>query len=189
MSLLTILTTNQEKQAQARAVFADSHIELSFAELETPEIQAYTCEEVASASAAYAYQELRCPLAVTDAGFFIKALNGFPGPFLKFVNTMLSTQDMLRMMEGKTDREIRLVETIVYIDERRDPKTFSSTILGELAHEPRGEGRLFDQLFIPIGQHKTAAELGLKKMSQIYLDQFTHWKSLRKFLEEKRRLR
>lgn len=43
MKSLTILTTNQEKQAQAKASFDSSGFEIEFIELETPEIQAYTC--------------------------------------------------------------------------------------------------------------------------------------------------
>lgn len=184
MKALTILTTNSEKQMQAKAAFSSSGIDLDFVALETPEIQAYTCEEVAKASAIYAFEKLQRPLAVTDAGFFIQALHGFPGPFLKYVNTMLSPQDVLRIMDGRADREIDLMEAIVYIDERGEPKIFSSTIPGDLALAPRGDGRLFDQLFIPKGYSQTSAEIGINGMSQIYLDGFTHWRDLRSFLEE-----
>ena len=182
MSILTILTTNPEKQRVAKAVFAQSNIAIEFVAFETPEIQAYTCEEVAIASAAFAYEKFLKPVAVTDAGYFIKALNGFPGPFLKYVNTMLSPEEIVRMMEGKSDRQIDLLETVVYMDDQRKPLVFTSTVRGTLALKPRGKGRLFDQLFVPDGYTQTAGELGMDKMSEIYVERFTHWRRLEEFL-------
>lgn len=184
MKRLAILTTNPEKQAQARVIFEDSGIHLDFIEFETPEIQAFTCEEVAIDSARFAVEKLKRPLAVTDAGYFIPALNGFPGPFLKYVNSMLSVEDLLQLMKGKPDRSIDLLETIAYIDERQGPVTFTSRISGIIASEPRGTGRIFDQLFIPDGYSKTAAELGEECMHTVYIERFTHWRSLKDYLQK-----
>ncbi len=182
MKSLTILTTNPEKQAQARTIFNSSGIALEFVVLETPEIQAYTCEEVATASALFAYEHLQRPVAVTDAGYFIRALHGFPGPFLKYVNTMLTSDDLLRVMSAYPDRRIDLVEAVVYVDAQRVPRIFTSAIQGLLAMEVRGEGRLFDRLFIPDGYTQTISELGEEKMRQVYIEQFTHWHRLKEFL-------
>ncbi len=184
MKTLTVMTTNRDKKAAAARVFAESSINIDFIELETPEIQAYTCEEVASASVAFVYDKIQKPVAVTDAGYFIPALNGFPGPFLKYINTMLRPEDILRMMENKTDRRIDLLETIAYMDATHSAKTFTSVIRGTLAREIRGEGRLFDSLFIPEGFTQTAAELDEGTMSRIYVDRFTHWCALQQFLEQ-----
>ncbi len=186
MSTLTILTTNPEKQAQARVVFQKSGFEIEFVELETPELQAFTCEEVAIASAKFAFEKLRKPVVVTDAGYFIKSLNGFPGPFLKYINEMLKAEDILRAMADKSDRTIELIETIAYFDGHDGPITFTSTIPGTIARDTQGIGRVFDQLFIPDGEIQTSAELGKGGMHAIYVRKFTHWNRLKSWLQEQK---
>ena len=44
-----------------------------------------TLEDVARFGAKYACQELNRSVIVEDAGLFIRALNGFPGTYSKFV--------------------------------------------------------------------------------------------------------
>jgi len=72
--------------------------------IDTPEIQDESVEEIARQSAVWAAKDTGEICIKMDVGFFIKALNGFPGPFVKYANDWLTQDDFLKLMEGKEDR-------------------------------------------------------------------------------------
>lgn len=43
-------------------------------------------------------------LVVDDRGFFIPALGGFPGPFVKLLLDSFSYKGLIKLMAGETDR-------------------------------------------------------------------------------------
>ena len=43
-------------------------------------------------------------VAVQDSGLSIRALNGFPGPFTKYVTQTIGMRGLLKLMEGQADR-------------------------------------------------------------------------------------
>lgn len=102
---INYLTTNELKFKIAQNYFDkfDAY-ELVQQTFETPEIQDSSCEEIARYSAVYAAKVLGEPCVKMDAGFFIAALNGFPGPFVKYVNEWLDEEKILRLLEGELDR-------------------------------------------------------------------------------------
>ena len=59
-------------------------IQLERAKIDLPELQAATTAEVALAKARSAFEELKRPLIIEDAGVELHALGSFPGPFIKF---------------------------------------------------------------------------------------------------------
>lgn len=106
---INYVTTNKLKFAIAERFFANnSEYELVQISQETPEIQAASCEEIAAFSAQHIAKEIGEPCVVMDAGFFIPALGGFPGPFVKQVNNWLSEEQILRMLTADDDRSIYL---------------------------------------------------------------------------------
>lgn len=78
---LAFVTGNKYKFEVVRKVLAEQGVTLVQQNLDTPEIQSANVEEVASYSATWASDRLQKPVIITDAGYYIKALNGFPGPY------------------------------------------------------------------------------------------------------------
>jgi len=62
-----------------------------------PEIQG-TAEEVAIEKAKNAYKFLKCPCIVDDESFYVDALNGFPGPYLKDYEKSLKAKGIYEVM-------------------------------------------------------------------------------------------
>lgn len=114
---LTYVTGNKNKFENAQKFFVPHGVELMQASLNIPEIQAYDGLEVAKHKAQSAWGLLHETLFVNDASWLIPALNGFPGPYMKYVNEWFMPIDFIHLMEGKEDRTIILKDTIVYIDE------------------------------------------------------------------------
>jgi len=150
--VLVYVTGNETKFSVATETFVNTGITLLQKKLDTPEIQSKSVEEVAKYSASWASKKLGKPVIVTDAGFFIEALNGFPGPFIKFINKWFSVEDYMNLMKGKTNRRIIIQDCLAYCSPNEEPIVFTGSYVGELAIEPSEKpGTPIDRLFIPQG--------------------------------------
>ncbi|WP_461614951.1 non-canonical purine NTP pyrophosphatase [Clostridium sp. Marseille-QA1073] len=147
---LVYVTGNDTKFDVALKTFTNTGIALLQKILSTPEIQSKSVQEVAMYSASWASKELNQPVMVTDAGFYIESLNGFPGPFIKFVNEWFSVDDYINLMKGKTNRTIIIQDCLAYCHPDEKLVVFTGTYRGKLATKPGKKcGTSIEQLFIP----------------------------------------
>lgn len=157
---LIYVTGNSFKFDVASKVFMNTDIILLQKSLSTPEIQSKDVEEVAMYSADWACRELNQPVIVTDAGFCIEALNGFPGPFIKFVNEWFSVEDYINLMQGKTNRTIIVKDCLAYCHPGKEPVAFIGSYLGTLTDKPgRKSITPIEQLFIPEGYNVPISDI------------------------------
>jgi XTP/dITP diphosphohydrolase len=178
----TFITGNELKFRVAAEVMNDSGIVLRQELLHTPEIQSSRVEEVAEYSAIWASRQLNQPVVVTDAGFCIEALNGFPGPFIKFINEWFSADDYLRLMQGKNNRRIVARDCLAFCQPDEKPLTFCREFRGVVATEPgRQKGTPIEQIFIPEGYSVPASEVAPDDMLA-YWSSASTWHDLKKYL-------
>ena len=100
MKKVTMITGNMGKWKIASDIFKKYNVELEHIKMDTPEIQSHDVEEVSKYSAEYASNKLNIPVIKSDVGYYIDELGGFPGPFLRYINDMLESEDILKMMEN-----------------------------------------------------------------------------------------
>ncbi len=100
------------------------------------------------------------PIFVEDAGLFIEAWGGFPGPFSSFAHSTLGCPGVVALMRGASDRRAYFEAVIaVHLDGRTH--LVEGRIDGSIAHHIDGEGGFgFDPIFIPEGESSTFARLG-----------------------------
>ena len=116
MKQITFITGNKGKFEEAQKIFSGSEIELLQESYDTPEIQSEDTKEIAQFSAKYVGSELRKPLFVMDRGFYIEGLNGFPGPFIKYINNWLAPEQVLSLLGDNKNRKACWVTSIgIYI--------------------------------------------------------------------------
>lgn len=127
--MLYYITSNKEKIRVASKFLFPLHVAVEGISLELIEIQSDDIGEIARDKAQQAFSAINKPLFVNDAGWYISALNGFPGPFMKYVNQWLTAEDVLKMMSGHTNREIIFREVVCYVD-KDQLKSFVSEIKG-----------------------------------------------------------
>lgn len=132
--MLYYVTSNNFKFNYAIQQLANYDIPLKQVRLDLDEIQSDSVDKIAQHKATTAYQKLQAPLLVSDAGWNIPALNGFPGAFMAYVDQWLSTDDFLRLMTGLEDRRIIYTEVLVYIDSQQQ-KLFRDSAEGVILHE------------------------------------------------------
>jgi XTP/dITP diphosphohydrolase len=172
-----MVTSNAGKAAEVEAFFGGL-LEVDHIILDVPEHRSSDVAEIAREKARYAFGQLNTPLIVDDTGFFIDALDGFPGPYAAYVLNSIGNAGILRLMEGRTDRTARFTTGIAYADER-GLEVFTGTLEGEITLCPRGNnGFGFDPIF-SLGK-KTLAEISIEEKSRIShraraLSSFCNW--------------
>ena len=77
-------------------------------------------------------------LIVDDRGFFIPALKGFPGPFVKLLLDSFSYPGIIKLMQGETDRRAIFSFAVGYFDGEKD-HIFVADEEGFIVDEPRGD--------------------------------------------------
>lgn len=152
MNKIIMVTGNIGKYKVANDIFKEKGLDLTQEKMETPEIQSYNVEEVSAYSALYAAKELDSPVIKSDVGYFIPALNGFPGPFVKYINGMLTSEEVLKLMENKADRTIILKECLTYATPTGETKQFVNEEKASIALKAYGTGSTFDRIVIFEGQ-------------------------------------
>lgn len=135
---LIYATGNPHKFKYGQEKIKTYGIDLIQKQVDVPEIQSTSSREIALAKAKSAFDVIKQPLVVNDASWSILALRGFPRPYMSSVETWLSTQDFLRLMQGHKNRQINLTEVLVYTDGERT-QVFEDTVDGQILLSPDGE--------------------------------------------------
>ncbi|MFW9794134.1 MAG: XTP/dITP diphosphatase [Candidatus Thorarchaeota archaeon] len=158
---LVLVTQNKHKLTELTPLFKKYSVEFETTSHEKHEIRSDNVEEIALVAAQYAYKTIERPVLVDDTGFFVSALNDFPGSYPAYVLNTIGCPGILRLMEGVEDRIARFTTAVGYCDGELT-KTFQGTMHGRISQSIQGKGGFgYDPIFIPDGFQKTYAELSL----------------------------
>lgn len=173
---LYFITGNDYKLSIAqKAIAATPAIILERRKIECPEIQSHSNDDVAIFSARYAADFLQLPVVVSDAGFTIDALNGFPGPFIKYINDWLTPEDILAMMKDKTNRRATFIDVLAYAEPGQEPVLFREEASGTLTYVAKNISTaknigMINSIWIPDGFTKTTAEMSDEELLSLWSD-------------------
>ena len=150
---IVFVTGNRGKVEEARSILGERGITLTQVECEYPEVQADELEVIAACGARWAAKRLGRSVVVDDSGIFIRALNGFPGPYSAYVQRTLGNQGILKLMEGVEDRYAVVKSVIGFCEPGGEPLTFTGVLEGALSDCERGtHGFGFDPIFEVCGR-------------------------------------
>uniref|UniRef100_A0A7C5U6F2 dITP/XTP pyrophosphatase n=1 Tax=Caldiarchaeum subterraneum TaxID=311458 RepID=A0A7C5U6F2_CALS0 len=162
---LTFVTSNKHKAVEVREIFRSHGARCQVHYMKTIEIQSNDIAEIAIFSSFQAYQLLGKPVFVEDAGLFVDALNGFPGPYSSYVYRTLGLETFLKLLNKRRNAFFKSVVCVYGLS--RAPVIFSGVVKGRIATEPRGEGGFgYDPVFIPAGSTKTLAEMSVAEKNK-----------------------
>jgi len=182
--LVFFATGNIHKFHEARSILTGLDIAVGMLKMKDTEIQSDSLKEIAQTSARDVFKRSSLPVIVEDAGLFVDALKGFPGPYAAYAYKTVCNKGLLKLMEGAENRKARFKSAIAYCDsEAEAPVVFEGEAEGEITFAERvGNGKSgfgFDPVFQPKGSAKTFAEMTLEEKNC-----YSHRaKAVRKFAE------
>ena len=162
-------TGNIHKFQEVCSILNGYGIAVGMLKLKGDEIQSDSLKEIAEKSVQNAYARCRLPIFVEDAGLFIDALSGFPGPYAAYVYKTIHNSGILKLMENTADRHAKFQSVIAYCSQETpcEPVCFDGEVKGEItAAERKAQGKSgfgFDPIFQPSGSAKTFAEMTLQE--------------------------
>jgi XTP/dITP diphosphohydrolase len=175
------VTSNINKFQEARRVLYEYKIATAKLRIEAVEIQDDMLENIAKYSVQDAIKNCGLPIFVEDAGLFVEALDGFPGPYSKYVYNTVGVKGILKLMKDVTDRGAYFMSVIAFGSPDEQPVCFVGKVKGKLSLEMRGAyGFGYDPIFVPLeGDGRTFAEMSMTEKNG-----FSHRaEALRKFAE------
>ena len=162
-------TGNIHKFNEVRSILSQHGLAVGMLRLKGDEVQSESIKEIAEKSVKNAYLRCRLPIFVEDAGLFIDALSGFPGPYAAYVYQTIHNSGVLKLMENNVERHARFQSVIAYCDQQSPSQLecFIGEVKGEITTVERKEqgqsGFGFDPIFQPEGSDKTFAEMSIEE--------------------------
>lgn len=176
--MLYFATSNKKKIYRAKQNLEPLGLKIEITPFDVPEIQSANTDEIAMKKAIDAFAVIQKPLFVSDDSWFVPALNGFPGAYMKYINMWFTPEDWLRLLEPHTDRTVVMRETLCFTD-GKETKLFSQDNKGILLKKPQGKGEASAILSSFSENGKSLAQCIQEGMQP--MDNIAVWKKLGKW--------
>ncbi|NCN03479.1 MAG: RdgB/HAM1 family non-canonical purine NTP pyrophosphatase [Candidatus Pacebacteria bacterium] len=192
---LLVATNNTGKQEEFAKIFSGLSCDILFpndvelSDLEVAETGSTARENALLKASQFALKTGLLTVA-DDSGLEINALDGAPGVHSKrfhFGSDKDRNQKILELMANENDRSALFRSVLCLFDPKsKSTKYFEGIFDGSISTEEKGEdGFGYDPIFVPEGETKSIAELGMK-----YKNEHSHRsiaiKKLRTFLNIKK---
>jgi len=138
LETIYFITSNEKKFTSLKNKLSSLKINLERLEYDFDEGRELSIEQVAKnklSQAKEAFPDKR--LIVDDRGFFIPALNGFPGPFVKLLLGSFSYKGLIKLMADEEDRRAIFSYAVGYFDGKKDTVLVADEI-GFITDTPKG---------------------------------------------------
>lgn len=182
-------TGNINKFNEARSILNPYDISVGMLRMKGDEIQSDNLKEIAKTSAINAFKRTNLPIFVEDAGLFVNALSGFPGPYAAYIYKTIHNDGILKLMENVSDRQAKFQSVIAYFDQTLcEPECFEGESKGEITlteRKPQGKSAFgFDPIFQPVGSNRSFAEMTINEKNAfshraIAIRKFARWYQLK----------
>lgn len=160
---IRFVTSNEGKVREAREYLTETVEQINY---DYTEIQSDDLGEIAVAGAKEAFEQTGSdePVVVDDAGLFVDALGGFPGPYSSYVEDTVGVERVWKLAEMEENRRAHFRCVVAYYD-GETAETFTGSVPGRMV-APRGEGGFgYDPIFEHEGQ--TMAEMSTEQKNAI----------------------
>ncbi len=151
-----LVTSNRHKALEAERIIGAT---IECLAVDLPEIQSSDLLEVLAAKAEEAWRRLRRPLVVEETGLELAALNGFPGPLVRWLLEAVGPEGIAQLAHDRGDPRATARCAVCFRDARGSVVGVGHTE-GELVLPARGAaGFGWDPVFLPRELAQTYGEL------------------------------
>lgn len=118
MNRINFITSNKGKITSLENTLKQHNIEALVVSqnLDIIEPQFDSVQEVSKFKALKAFEVVKEPVLVEDGGFSVKALNGFPGVYTKYVLKTLGADGILKLIDGIQNRTAKFISVATFIN-------------------------------------------------------------------------
>ena len=157
MKTVTFVTGNANKLKEVQAMLTS--VMVHGFDLDLPEIQGEP-HEIARSKCSIAVQAVNGPVLVEDTSLCFNALNGLPGPYVKWFYSKLGLTGLQDLLHAYKDKTARALCVFAYCPgPGEDVVTFEGSVDGSIV-PARGDIRFgWDPIFQPLSSDKTFAEM------------------------------
>eukprot|EP00298_Acanthocystis_sp_HF-20_P028697 c7505_g1_i1.p1 GENE.c7505_g1_i1~~c7505_g1_i1.p1 ORF type:complete len:192 (+),score=68.80 c7505_g1_i1:31-606(+) len=156
--MITFVTGNIRKLEETQAIIGDS-IQMTSKKIDLPEFQGEP-NEIAKEKCILAAKEVGGPVIVEDVSLCFNALNGLPGPYIKWFLEKTGHDGLNKIISAYPDKSAYALCIFAYSEgPGSEPILFEGRTDGEIV-PARGDNYFgWDPIFQPAGYTQTYAEL------------------------------
>ncbi|KAI7860739.1 inosine triphosphate pyrophosphatase [Circinella umbellata] len=158
LSKIVFVTGNKNKLAEVQQILSGT-IQVESHKVDLPEYQG-TTQEIAKKKCQLAAEMLNGPCITEDTCLCFKAMNGMPGPYIKWFLDANGPEGLVKMLQGFNDFSAYALCTFAYCEgPGHEAIVFEGTTDGKIV-PPRGPRTFgWDCVFQPDGFDQTYAEM------------------------------
>jgi XTP/dITP diphosphohydrolase len=176
---VNFVTTNSYKFEVAQKFFQTlpkDKFTLVQYDIDTPEIQNESVEAIARQSAIWVSRQIGELAVASDVGFYINALGGFPGPFVKYANKWLRPNDVLNTMRSHEDRSAYFIDALALASPDGTCDVFTTKTNGIIINDESMPDTKWtmDAIFVPDGHSKTLTAMDEEENNSVWDDEAWH---------------
>jgi XTP/dITP diphosphohydrolase len=129
--------------------FKDTKVEFTHLNIQYPELQADTFNQIVYASASLIATTAPQPFLIEDSGLSVHALNNFPGPYSSYVFQTVGWNGILDLLKNTSERSAKFTSTFALVINDKI-ELFKGVTRGTISTRGIGDGGFgFDPIFIP----------------------------------------
>ena len=162
---ITFVTGNKNKLREAQQILG---FEMVNKDIDLPELQFDTSDQVAIYKAQEAAKVVGGPVIVDDTALHFNAIGGLPGAYIRAFTSKLTTENLAKLLDGFDDKTAYVTCSVGYCPgPGQEAKVITGRVDGKIV-KPRGEGGFgFDPIFVPNGYDQTYAEMDAETKNKI----------------------
>ena len=167
MTVISFVTGNVGKLREVESLL-QGRVSFEAVKLDLVEIQGPDCATICIEKAKEAFRLLKRPVLIEDSGLSFDALQGLPGPYIKWFYDKIGNDGLYKMLQGFPSKSAWASCTFTLCLGDGEMYSFEGRIQGTIV-EPAGEGGFgWDPLFKPLnGGGKTYAEMSAEEKNLI----------------------
>ena len=152
---ITFVTGNKHKHREVQEVLTNYDVVMQ--DIDLPEIQG-TDDEIIMHKAEYATKIVKGPFIVEDSSLEYDALNGMPGPYVKWFLKSIGNDGLVKILDGYDDKGANAICNIAYYD-GTNIHLFKGVTHGSIVPSAGTSKFGWDNIFKPDGFKQTYGEI------------------------------
>jgi len=161
--MIYFITGNIGKLSEAKSVISD----FEGYDVDLPEIQEIDAHAIIRAKLLEGLKHKNGELVVEDTSLYFEALNGLPGPLIKWFLETIGTDGLYNLADKLGNTKAYAKSIIGYAKNADEIEFFEGVIEGEIVPPAGDKGFGWDPIFKPAGHDKTFAQMDFDEKNSL----------------------